>query len=424
MLSKVFAQNGAKLFVVGGFVRDSLLNLNPTDIDLASQITNEELFKMLDNSGFKVDLASEKLGTTIISKNGVKFEHTTFRQESYKKGGFHSPEQVEFVKDIKIDAKRRDFTINSMYYDLEEEIVIDFFNGQKHLKKCLVKAIVSPEYVFKSDGLRILRMIRIASELGFKIDRETYKTAKKMISQLKDVSKDRLFNECQLILKSHFKYGKHKVKGTELLIKLNALHYILPNLSNFESSKNLSNLANNLHYYNKASEQLVLEAFMLDLCLYISKLENTKASVIAAQILDTKNTGISTKQKQHIINLTKAYEQSQKLHDDYTAKAFIQDHQKVISNLLELLCDSKSNDVYQLLFKNHEYMKDNNMPFNLKQLKVNGTVLKEHFKNLDKKLIGTMLNDALKFCLSSKSNNTKVKILSFLEKKFIEEKQL
>lgn len=422
-LSNIFAKEGAKLFIVGGFVRDSLLKLNPTDIDLASEIKNEQLFKMLENTAFKVELASSKLGTTIIRTKDFKFEHTTFREESYKEGGFHSPEKVQFVKDLKLDAKRRDFTINSIYYDIQDSKIIDLFKGQKHLKKGVVKAIISPKYVFKSDGLRILRMIRIAGELDFKIANKTYKTAKKMITQLKDVSKERLFKEFELILNASFKYGLKKVKAVELLIKLNALEYIFPNLINFESRNNLAKLVHHLHYYNRVNEELIFEAFMLDLSLYLSQLNDTKSSVVATKLLDVKNTGISSKDRQFVVSLIKAYEQSNKLHDDYTARAFIQDHEKVINHLFKILSISKNKTTYELLVKNYEYMKQNNIPINLKQLKINGTILKEHFKNLDKKLIGVMLNMALKFCLLNKSNNTKAKILNFLDTEFNKEKK-
>jgi tRNA nucleotidyltransferase (CCA-adding enzyme) len=415
-LSNIFKAQGVKLFIVGGFVRDSLLGFEPTDIDLASEISSEDLFKILDKTNFQIAFASKKLGTTIITKNSAKFEHTTFRAESYKKGGYHSPDYVEFINDIKIDAKRRDFTINSIYYDLQDEQIVDFFKGQKHIKKRKIKAIISPKYVFKSDGLRILRMIRLAGELDFKIANKTYKTAKKMVTQLKDISKERLFKEFELILHSDFKYGLKKVKGAELLVKIGAIKYIFPELLSFEKVKNLKKLAFKFNYYNRAKQNLVLEAFILDLCLHIANIEDTKARVVANKILSVKNTGISKEQKQTIVNLVKAFEQSSKLEDDYTTKAFIQDHEKVICKLVELLYNSDKTDVYNLIIKNYNYMKENKMPISLKELKVNGTTLKEHFKNLDDRLIGKLLNRALKFCLLNKNNNTKVKILNFLDK--------
>ena len=163
---------------------------------------------------------------------------------------------------------------------------------------------------------------------------------------------------------------------------------------------------------------------MLDLTLFISHLEKMKASVVAAKILNVDNTGISLKQKHFIISLIKAYEQSAKVNDDLVAKKFLQDHNAILNTLFIVLNNNKNKETYELLKNNYDYMKTHDMPFNLKQLKVNGTVLKEEFKDLENKLIGKMLNKALKFCLSSPNNNTKAKILNFLKEEFSEGKTL
>lgn len=423
-LNNLFKARGAKLFIVGGFVRDSLLGLTPTDIDLASNLTEEQIFSVLQNSHFKYSLGSKKLGTAIISKDDFKCEYTTFRAESYKKGGFHTPEKVCFVNDIKLDAKRRDFTINSLYYDIENQEVMDFFNGEKDLKKKQVKAIISPKYVFASDGLRILRMVRLASELDFKIDKSTYKTAKKMIGQLKDVTKDRLFKEFQLILNAGSKYNFKEVDGLNYLIKLGALPYIFPNLSQYDANGHLNALRASLYHYNNSNKDLKFEAFTIDLCLHIAKIEQIKSSIIATTILTNENTGVSIKQKHFIVNLIKAYEQSFKLKDDLVAKKFLQDHNEVLNSLFKLLNNDNNKNVYQLLEHNYQFMKVHKMPFNLKELAINGTVLKEEFKALQSNLIGKLLNKSLKFCLLDANNNTKTKILNFLKEEIQKDERI
>jgi tRNA nucleotidyltransferase (CCA-adding enzyme) len=418
-LNDIFKEHNAKLFVVGGYVRDSLLSLNPTDIDIASRLENSELEEILKNSGFSFKLASKKLGTTIIIKNNIKFEHTTFRQESYKKGGHHSPDRVEFVKEIEIDAKRRDFTVNSMYYDIEEEKVIDFFAGAGDLKLKQVKAIINPEYVFKSDGLRILRMIRIASELDFKIAKNTLKIAKVMVGQLQDITKDRTYREFLLIINANDKYGFEKVNGVKELIELGALEFIFPNIRAISTEHRYKKLLKGLNkklFYFSTSKNLRLEAFMLDLALHMNRYETLdKPSVTLSKILNPKTSGISVREKNSLINVVKAYEGANKLKDDLTAKKFIQDHFTELDSLLILLNNKRDTRIYNTITENYEFMKKHKMPFSIRQLKIDGNIIKKELKGVEDKQISEVLQKALKFCLLNPNNNTKTKIVKFLK---------
>lgn len=421
-LNSIFIKNKTPLFVVGGFVRDSLLQLNPTDIDLASSVKNQELFELLKNTQFTVQLGSKKLGTCIIKTNSISFEHTTFRQETYKKGGFHTPDQVVFINDIKEDAKRRDFTINSLYYDIENKKIIDIFGGLDELKEKKVKAIVSPNFVFKSDGLRILRMIRIASELAFDIDENTYNTAKKMIHQLNDISKDRLYKEFELILLSNKKYGNCNTKALEQLFELGALPHIFKSLQQFENTVSFKKLKENLYYYLLPNNNYPLDTFYLDLALFLSKITLLKPSVVLSKTLNLNTCGISKKERQNVINYVKAYEQIKKCKNDFTIRKFIQDHQPVLNILFFVLNNNKDINSYEILKRNYNYMIEHKMPFNLKQLAVNGVIIQEELKLENKKQIGTLLNKALKFCMLEKNNNTKAKIIKFLKKEQKKEK--
>ena len=111
-------KNKAEIFLVGGYVRNGLLGFCETDVDLASELTPEELKTYLKFSDFKVKDKSKKMGTVTISIDDEEYEHTTFRKEVYEDNGKHTPEKTEFVCDIREDAKRRDFTCNSIYYSL------------------------------------------------------------------------------------------------------------------------------------------------------------------------------------------------------------------------------------------------------------------------------------------------------------------
>lgn len=420
-LNNIFKNSNTKLFIVGGFVRDNLLNLTPTDVDLPSKLTNDKLFELLKNTNFKVKLSSNKLGTTIITKNNKSFEHTTFRKESYVKGGFHSPSKVKFVKNLVQDAKRRDFTINSMYYDLQKQKVIDVFNGKKHLRKRVVKAIITPDYVFSNDGLRILRMVRLSAELDFKINKKTFKVSKKMTSQLGDISKERIFAEFELLLNANYKYGLTKQNGINYLVKLNALKYIFTHLQVLQNKVNLKKFANNLFYFKNVSKSYKLQAFILDLSLYLSKQLNEDASKITTKLLTAKTCALSNKKVKITINLIKAYEKSLNIKTNNKARRLLQDYNLVTQPLFELLNNNKDIKALNILKKNYYFMKKHNIPFSLEQLNVNGTLLKQEFNTVKPKQIGQMLNLALKFCVKNKNNNTKTNILSFLKNKYKKE---
>ncbi len=203
----------ADIFIVGGYVRNSLMGFCETDVDLASEISPDELKQLLKYSDFKVVDKCKRLGTVLIKIGDEEYEHTTFRKEYYDDSGKHQPDFAEFVGDIREDAKRRDFTCNCVYYNLTRRRYIDIYSGVYDISKRVIKCVETPAYVFENDGLRILRMIRLAGELNFKINRETYYTAKSMVYRLKDISGQRKLNELKLILYCDQKYSVSKPKA-------------------------------------------------------------------------------------------------------------------------------------------------------------------------------------------------------------------
>ncbi|MBE7074550.1 MAG: CCA tRNA nucleotidyltransferase [Clostridiales bacterium] len=206
-------KNRADIFVVGGYVRNAAMGMGETDVDLASEISPDELKQLLKYSDFKVIDKSKKLGTVLIKIGDEEYEHTTFRKEEYDDSGKHRPEKAEFVSDIREDAKRRDFTCNCVYYNLTHRRYVDIYSGLYDISKSLIKCVETPTYVFQNDGLRILRMVRQAAELNYKIDKSTYFTAKSMTYRLKDISGQRKLNELKLILYADQKYSISKPKA-------------------------------------------------------------------------------------------------------------------------------------------------------------------------------------------------------------------
>ena len=137
-LASIITNAGHKVYVVGGFVRNSLLGLHINDVDLAGSMLALDVMELAKKNGYGANIVNKKLGTVLITKDDEQYEYTTFRQEVYDDAGTHKPEEVEFVGDPKNDAKRRDFTINPIYYSIMENKVYDFFNGEKDLKKKLL----------------------------------------------------------------------------------------------------------------------------------------------------------------------------------------------------------------------------------------------------------------------------------------------
>ena len=194
-LAKGFKDKGSTLYVVGGYVRNALLGRFDTDTDLAGPLVMEEVEDVARTLGWRFQVVNKKLGTILLSKNKDHYEYSCFRSENYNIGGEHTPSSVDFVTDIRVDAARRDFTVNALYYDILEDNILDFNNGIQDLNEHKLVAIGSPQRVFSSDGLRVLRMIRQAGDLGFNVDKKTFKTATEMAYQLKDISKERILYE-------------------------------------------------------------------------------------------------------------------------------------------------------------------------------------------------------------------------------------
>ena len=163
-LARLYSSKGFSLYMVGGSVRDYLLNIPLTDMDLVTDATPEEEKKFLENA----DYTFERFGTIKLKYKNVKFDITTFRKEAGYVDLRH-PNVVFFTKDIKEDFPRRDLTINALYLDQNLK-VIDYVDGQKDLKNRIIKMVGDPLTRIKEDPLRIVRVYRFALDLDFNID--------------------------------------------------------------------------------------------------------------------------------------------------------------------------------------------------------------------------------------------------------------
>lgn len=166
------------LYIVGGFVRDKLLGLEPTDVDLCSALPLNKVKEILKNTNFNLKIKNEQFGTACIFNKEINFEYSVFRKDIYKKGKFakHSPYKVEFVDNLNIDSARRDFTINAMYYNLINNELIDLYNGKRDIENKLIRVV--NDTTLNYDGERILRLVKFAGQLDFEIEEKTLELAK------------------------------------------------------------------------------------------------------------------------------------------------------------------------------------------------------------------------------------------------------
>lgn len=168
-LANLFESHHHKLYLVGGTVRDYLLNLPLSDMDAVSDATPEEIISFLPN----VDTTFMRMGSLKYKDdNNIKFDITTLREEKGYADMRH-PNEVIFVKDLEKDYLRRDFTINALYMDKDLKIY-DFCHGQDDLKNKIIKVVGNADKRLKEDPLRILRAVRFSLIFDFELEASLY----------------------------------------------------------------------------------------------------------------------------------------------------------------------------------------------------------------------------------------------------------
>ena len=173
----VFRKNGYKIFVVGGAVRDLLLDRSTQNWDFTTNAKPDEIQGFFDKSIYNNDFGTVviPIQNTATSKIKFIFEVTPFRKES-SYDDFRHPTHIEWAQTIEEDLQRRDFTINALAYDGKH--LIDISESQHDIEKKIIRAVGDPDQRFKEDALRLMRAIRIAAELNFEIEEKTLQALK------------------------------------------------------------------------------------------------------------------------------------------------------------------------------------------------------------------------------------------------------
>lgn len=215
---------GFEAYVVGGSIRDALLDKKPKDWDLATNATPEQIEKIFDKT-----YADNKFGTiTILTDSNDpavrEVEITSYRKEKNYKDSRH-PESVEWARTIEEDLSRRDFTINALALDVQTQKILDPFNGKQDLKRKIIRTVGNPKERFSDDALRIMRAVRLAVILGFTIEKNTLQEIQRSADSLLKISNERIRDELLEIIMS-----KKAAKGIEMLRKWGLLNIIIPEL--------------------------------------------------------------------------------------------------------------------------------------------------------------------------------------------------
>ena len=201
--------HGYQSYIIGGFVRDYLLDIPSNDIDVATNATPKEIREIFQESC----LPKEDYGSVTVISKGVRFEVTTFRKEiGYVDN--RKPAKIEYIDDLYKDLLRRDFTINTICMNSNGEIV-DFLRGQDDIKDKIIKSVGNAKEKFEEDSLRILRAVRFATILDFKLDDEIVDAIRECKHLLKNLSYYRKKEELDKIFAS----AKAK-EGIQLLLDL------------------------------------------------------------------------------------------------------------------------------------------------------------------------------------------------------------
>lgn len=189
-IQKVFKKNGYKLYIVGGAVRDALLGKTPKDFDLATDAIPDKVEEMMQEAGFRTLPTGKSFGVINVFTDQGEYEIATFREDI---GSGRRPDAVSFTN-IEGDVKRRDLTINALFYDIDTKEIVDLVGGVNDLKQGVVRTVGAPEDRFGEDRLRILRAVRFAGRFGSELDPATDAALQKD-SSLKDISGERIRDE-------------------------------------------------------------------------------------------------------------------------------------------------------------------------------------------------------------------------------------
>lgn len=436
MIINILYQKGYEAYVVGGCVRDSILRKTPNDWDICTSAKPNVIINIFKQIGVKTIPTGLKHGTVTLVINNNNYEVTTYRIEGEYED-CRRPKSVIFTDDILVDLSRRDFTINAMAYNHLKGL-IDPFGGKKDIYNKVIKAVGNAEERFNEDALRILRGVRFATQLNFKIEIETIfgmKTNKKLF---KNISKERIREELNKIL-----LADNPSKGFYLIRDLCLLNDIIPEMRlcvNFKQRNPYHNsdvFNHTMSVLDKTKKDLIirLSALLHDIgkpeCFTLDEEgighfynHNNVSADIAEEVL--KRLKYDNKTIKSVKILVKEHMTK---HNDLSDKGIKRLIKRVEEENLSRLFDLQRADVKgskppydmsqidYLTGRCNEILNEK-QPLNVKDLGINGYDLMNMGIKPGKE-IGEILEYLLDIVLENPKSNDKEKLINIVEKKFL-----
>lgn len=380
---------GGDIYIVGGFVRNALLGKKCEDEDLCSALTISDLEKKLEGSEFSLKSKNKNFGTCKIVCGDKSYDYATFRKETYDKG--HCPNHVEFIKSPEEDARRRDFTINAIYYNLRTGEILDPFNGFEDLQYKKIRAI--NQNILKDDGVRILRMLRLAGEYRFNIEAHTLKAAQANIENIRDLSKSRIIEELRKLLL------RTTNKGAVAAIKLYN-HLGVWKRAGLEFSAIKPKMIGKC--------EVVAFGFLIDL---IDTVNPASVSYFLSHLFD--NAGLTKKEFSQMINIISGYYDAlnHMSNKHYFFKYF--DNFPEIYKILtkkSIILAQKYNFFYKYIIAHKLVIKKSD-------LKITEKDLKKHFPSMPEKMYDAVLMEALSDVFDGKCPNEASQLIKDIGKR-------
>lgn len=388
-------ENGYQAYVVGGAVRDFLMGKTPHDYDLTSDALPSQISDVFKD--FYQEHSGEKHGTIRVIVDHKPIEITTFRcDEGYT--DYRRPDNVEFVKDVYIDSKRRDFSINAFYYS--EGHVYDFHEGLEDLNNKVIKTIGNPSTRFHEDALRILRAIRFSAKLGYEIESKTKTALLDCKEELNLIAKERILIELKEIssTSNFFRDIKEYFPIFKLIIPcLDKIGNSIDDIYNFDT-KSYGD------YIASLSALFSLREINNDFMLWklFIKMDNESINAIKTLI------------KLKDINFNNSFD------DDYINGLILLSKPvdiNVFKNYLINLYNLKrfKNDDIDSILNRVDILSEGNTPYSLKDLEIDGNDLlklgiekNQYFKEI--------LNEVLLRCNQGDLNNNRNEEIEFVKK--------
>lgn len=419
-----FNNNGFAAYIVGGCVRDLILDRIPKDYDITTSASPKETMELF--KGFKTIPTGIKYGTVTVIINDIPIEVTTFRKEG-KYIENRKPESVEFLSSIDEDLKRRDFTINAMAYN-QKSGLIDLFGGREDLKQGIIRVVGDGKERFKEDAIRMLRAYRFMGRYDFEIEKNTLNAIKENIHLLNNVAKERILPEIKEIFENGMDINKMDFITVLFPIIKECFHtyqnnkYHMQNVGE-HTYKTFNNIENVFH--------LKMTMLLHDIGKVKTKTTDTEnidhfynhsdiSWEMAKNILDDFKFDNETKYK--ILTLIKNHDKYMAPKNKYVKEKLNEFGEELFFDLIKVrIADDES--------KNHKLVKDNlkrfrdteefakrviknKEPYRISDLKISGDdIISLGYKGKD---VGEILEYLLREVIEDKNKNEKSKLIEIV----------